>query len=57
MFATWGIPQWIVAGMFAISFVAAVVLHGKARENYDGGVIMMKTSFLLVLLIWGGFWR
>jgi hypothetical protein len=52
----WHWPQWIEAGLLALSVIGAVSNHGKPRGNYDGPSSFLAAVFLSWLLWCGGFW-
>lgn len=51
-----GIPQVIMIGCLAFQVVAAGVLNGQRRGQYNAGVAAADVAITAGLLTWGGFW-
>lgn len=49
-------PQYVMAGILGFQVLAAFIVHGKPREPWNAGSILVGVLLYWVILMWGGFW-
>lgn len=56
MIDAWEWPQWVAAGVYALSLVMHISMHGEKREPYNAPEYVLCMMVGIWLLYEGGFW-
>lgn len=55
---SWGAPQFVLAGFYALVFLASYTLHGRPKPDlvWNGWSVAFQALLFIIVLGWGGFW-
>ena len=53
---SWGWPQWVYAGLVALTVITHISKHGDDYGQYNGITKSLDAALVVWLLYMGGFW-